>query len=186
MNSSTSLSISGKPLPPIVPGLPILGSALDIMNDPLPFMVEAYQRWGPIYRFRILNREFTVLAGPEANQFLSKQENLLSNKIYAGISEEMKTDYFILAEDGPRHRALRKNLRRGYSKQIFTDQIEKAVQLTQDSLRDWRPGMSVQLVPYFKRLITNQLGILLMNHAPGEYLSDIQMFFTNATQVNIM
>jgi cytochrome P450 len=46
--------------------------------------------------------------------------------------------------------------------------------------------MSVQLVPYFKRLITDQLGILLMNHAPGEYLSDIQMFFTNATQVNIM
>src|SRR5258706_15393827 len=187
MTANTTSPVLLKPLPPMVSGLPILGNALVLLKDPLSFMVENYKRSGPIYRFRALNHEYTVMAGPEANQFLIKQGNLLSNKrIYGGIGEGMQTDYFILAQDGARHRFLRKTLQHGYSKQIFVSQMAKAIQLTRDMIRDWQPADKVRVVPFFKRLITDQLGIMLMNHAPGDYFPDIQTFFTTITQVHVL
>jgi hypothetical protein len=60
------------PLPPIVSGAPILGSARDMLKDPLMFMVRAHEQYGPIFRVRALHLEYTILAGLEANQFLAR------------------------------------------------------------------------------------------------------------------
>jgi len=60
------------PLPPRVPGLPILGNALDMANDIIGFCVTQYRARGPIFSIRALNREMVVLAGPEANLFITQ------------------------------------------------------------------------------------------------------------------
>jgi len=175
-----------KSLPPLVPGQPILGNALALLKDPLPFMVENYQKIGSIFRFRALNREFIVMAGPTANQFLMKSGELLTVKeTYSGVSEGMKSNHFLLNHDGEMHRKLRKALQRGYSKQAFSGQMTKAVELTRKMTGDWKTGERIKVVPALKRLITDQLGILLMNHAPDEYFPDIQTFFTTNTQVSV-
>lgn len=43
---------AGEALPPLVPGLPLLGNARDMAGNPLPFLVAAYKHYGPIFRVR--------------------------------------------------------------------------------------------------------------------------------------
>src|SRR5215472_14827130 len=57
--------------PALVRGLPLLGSALELYRDPMPLFVRGYQQRGPIFRVRVLGREYIVLAGPEATLFLA-------------------------------------------------------------------------------------------------------------------
>ena len=49
------------PLPPIVPGLPILGNALDLSQDVLQFLIKGYRQHGPIFRIRALGDTYTCL-----------------------------------------------------------------------------------------------------------------------------
>ena len=46
---------SNAPLPPLAPGLPVLGSALEMNKDVLGFLVRTHRQLGPIFRVRVLN-----------------------------------------------------------------------------------------------------------------------------------
>lgn len=61
------------PLPPLVPGLPLIGNAPALAKDIIGFVVEQYQQFGPIFRVRALKEEMVVLAGPEANIFVTQE-----------------------------------------------------------------------------------------------------------------
>ena len=57
---------------PTVKGLPLLGSALRLSEDARLFIIEQYKIHGPVFRVKVLNREYTVLAGVEANNFVQR------------------------------------------------------------------------------------------------------------------
>jgi hypothetical protein len=59
-------------LPPLVPGLPLLGNALDLLGDPAPFLVKNYLRFGPLFRVNAAQHRILVVAGPEANLFFMR------------------------------------------------------------------------------------------------------------------
>ena len=59
-------------LPPLVPGLPLLGNALDLMGDPAPFLFKNYARFGPVFRVNAVHHRLLVVAGPEANLFFMR------------------------------------------------------------------------------------------------------------------
>ena len=54
---------SGLLKPPVVPGLPLLGSTLELNNDFMGFLVKNYKEFGSIFRVQVPNQNFTVLAG---------------------------------------------------------------------------------------------------------------------------
>jgi hypothetical protein len=61
-------------LPPLVPGWPLIGNAIELAADPVQFWVQAAKKYGPAYRVKYptaFNGEMTVLAGIEANRFAS-------------------------------------------------------------------------------------------------------------------
>src|SRR4051812_37507223 len=92
------------PLPPLVPGLPILGNALPMAGNPLQYFVEQYRRYGPIFRIKVLNKPYTVLGGLEANRFLiSGNEVFSSHEALSGMGRELGTEKLLLAMDGPEH-----------------------------------------------------------------------------------
>lgn len=175
------------PLPPLMPGLPVLGNLLDLLGDILPFLRHGYQQLGPIYRIRAPGSGFTILGGPEANRLLARtgDELLSTEHTYRGIARAMGSRWFILALDGDPHREVRRLLKRGYAKPVGLQQLAALVELTHEEIRGWRPGQIVPVVPFFKRLITRQLGRLLLRRAPDEYLDDLQVFFTTSTAVEV-
>jgi cytochrome P450 len=110
-------TISELPLPSLVPGLPLIGNAWAMANNLIPFIVEQYKRQGPIFRVRALNQEMVVLAGPEANAFVTQEgaDKLSSYEVWYAYGHEFGVDAQIQNIDGEPHQRMRKLLKNAYS-----------------------------------------------------------------------
>lgn len=174
--------------PPLAPGWPVLGSALAMLNHPLEFFIQTYQQLGPVFKVRALDRHFTVIAGPEANAFLAKDGDafLGSDELFGDMGREMNNHVNLVAMDGERHRAWRKIMRPGYSREAFVSHLPRVIELTRATARAWGVERPVRVVPMFRRLITGQLGPALMQAESGEYFDDIWNFFNTMLQVLVM
>ncbi|MET7399401.1 cytochrome P450 [Dactylosporangium sp. NPDC005572] len=163
---------------PLVPGLPVVGNALEMSRDPAAFFARAYREHGPVYRMRLLNRTYTVLAGAEAAAFMGSRagrENLRSKEYWQDFLDEYGGTRTILGEDGDSHKELREIMRRGYSREALKGRLDELVGITDRVIeRDWRPGTRVPVVHALQYLVTDQLGTILTGNAPLEYVPDIR------------
>ena len=48
-----------------------LRRTLQTTRDPLPFLLQLYERHGPVFSFRALHQRMVWMIGPEANQFIT-------------------------------------------------------------------------------------------------------------------
>ncbi|NWF67828.1 MAG: cytochrome P450 [Chloroflexi bacterium] len=179
--------VTSATLPPLVPGLPYLGSALLMQRDPLRYFVRLYREYGPIFRVRLLGRAITVLAGLEANQFMATEGNeaLISAQVFDLLSQEMDTDVLITHLDGEAHRHMRKVLRRGYSRDALTPRLDQVVELVREHVSAWQPGKSLAVLPEIQRIVTEQIGVVVANRAPREYLNDFRVFLNTNLYVGM-
>jgi cytochrome P450 len=181
MNMPTPHWVSGPstaPLPPAVPGLPLLGSGLKMINDPLGYLVSCYQQFGPIFRLAAPGRNLTVMAGLEANQFLARagDEHFSSELLFGGFACEMGTRVFLVALDGEEHRRLRKLMRRGYSREMLAPRVDDIVQMVRETALGWQPGQVIPVLDMFQRLVAEQLGWALVGRKPGAHFEDVRTF----------
>lgn len=195
MTTTTTLSpvtwssgTGSAPLPPQVPGLPVLGNALSMQHDPLAFLVGCYAQYGPIFRLKALNREFTVMAGLEANQFLARvgDEHFSSELLFGGFAEEMGTRTFMVAMDGEPHRRLRKLMRRGFSREAIGDHMDKVVALARAETARWAPGQLIPLLRRLQILVAAQLGVVTVGREPGEDFGDIARFLNTNMRATVL
>lgn len=173
------------PKPPLVPGLPFLGSALELTRDPLGFFVKNYHQLGSIFRVRVPNQSFTVMAGPEANTFMSRvgDEYLSSREIWTEFAQEWGTEALHIHLEGTPHSHLRQVTSRGYSQAAILPHTDLLVQTTQQMVSQWHPGQRVKVVDVMRQLVADQLGLALVNRSAGEYLQDLRRFF--CTNLNV-
>lgn len=67
------------PRPPVVRGLPLVGSLLDYRRDHVAVFWRAYQALGPIFAIRLGPQRAVVILGPENHRFFfSEADNILS------------------------------------------------------------------------------------------------------------
>ncbi|MFI5910576.1 cytochrome P450 [Dactylosporangium sp. NPDC051541] len=164
---------------PMVKGVPILGSALDMGKDPAAFLVKAYREHGPVFRMKLLGRSCTVLAGADAAEFMNSREgraSLRSREFWQGMVDEYGATRTITGEDGESHKELRELMRRGYSRDAIKGRVPELLEITDRVLaRDWAAGTTVPVVRGMQYLVTEQLGELLTGNAPREYVPDIRL-----------
>lgn len=93
------------PLPPRAPGLPLLGSTLALVRQPLAFLLAAHAELGPIFAVHAATRRLIVMAGREANRFAGREgrELLVSWPFWGALAEHRGCPHAILAIDGPDH-----------------------------------------------------------------------------------
>ena len=65
--------VSKKPLPPGSFGLPIVGEALSYSRNPHRFFESRFDRYGPVFKTRLLAERVVCFVGPEAFTFLASQ-----------------------------------------------------------------------------------------------------------------
>jgi cytochrome P450 len=159
-------------------GLPVLGSARPLMANPLAFLVQQYLSHGPIFTVKALNRRFTVLAGPEANQFLSTagDAHLSGRYSWSTFADEIDSQSFLAAIDGEPHSRMRKILKKPYSRSVIMEQLPATVDLTRAQLEQWRPDDTFVVFPAMQRLIAEQIGQLLLGSGPGDTFPDFVVF----------
>ncbi|HRF96553.1 MAG TPA: cytochrome P450, partial [Aggregatilineales bacterium] len=165
------------PLPPKAQGLPILGNALNIKNNPVRYVVEQYQKFGPIFRISLLGNDLTVLVGREAIQFASTPE---ANEIfslqesYGGLAIEIGP--VILSMEGDQHRHYRKLARPSHSRSQAAPRIPELLKVVDDFIDTLQVGQSVDMLPAIRRMVSTQLGMMMLNQSAGEYFDDFVKF----------
>lgn len=111
--------MTASPSLPIARGLPGVGSSIALLNDPLGFLRQEVVRLGPVFGVRAATRRFTVLAGPEANDYLSRagRATLLAGPIWRRLTvAEYGSQHNVVALDGEAHGELRHAMRHALSK----------------------------------------------------------------------
>jgi cytochrome P450 len=164
--------------PPLVSGLPVIGSVLRMAQDPAQFFVDCYRRHGPVFRIRVFNRTYTVLAGAEAATFMGTRQgkdSLRSREFWQGLIDEWGATHLLTAEDGETHAKLRSVMRHGYSSESAAGRYGDLLAVTDTLIDDdWRSGTKVAVLPAMQALVTEQLGTLLVGTSPREYVTDIR------------
>lgn len=174
-------------LPPQVPGWPVVGNLPDFARDVLAFCVRNYQTYGPVYRIRLLNREYWVLAGLEANLFLARDgDRCLSSRSLRPMGAELGApDYFLLAQDGAWHRQLRRAHAPGYKHEVYERQIPRMVTMTKAHIRErWRPRTSVPVVDEVQRMACEQVGQAVLGQTSKEIFEDVRLVFAMAIRTS--
>ncbi|WP_329410225.1 cytochrome P450 [Nocardia vinacea] len=153
------------PRPPLAPGLPLLGNALGMAGDVQAFLVRQYQMLGPIFRVRAAHREFTVMAGANANSFLrTRGESCLSNRgTMGGLDDEFGMRVHALS--GRPHRHLRTILGRGLSRDLLAARWDSFTALTEQRIDEWLEADTLVVVDQFQRLAADQLSLVLAGTA---------------------
>ena len=120
--SQTTPPSSSDRVPPLVRGLPLIGSTLPMARDPARFFARSYRDYGPVYRVNVFGHQLTVIAGAEAATFMGTREGrdcLRSREAWEPLYKEFGASKMLSAEDGEMHKALRTVMKRGFSKEAI-------------------------------------------------------------------
>lgn len=174
-------------LPPRLPGIPFLTDNLNMLNDPLRYLVRGYQTLGPVFRTRMGLIEYTILAGLEANLLLQREgeEIFGSEKLFGGMARQFDTDVMMTMLDGEEHRHMRKIMRPGFAKSSVAPHIGPVVGVVQEYATRWKSGDTVPVFDTMRRLICDQIGLIGTGVRPGERYRDVVTFLQGAMNVEV-
>ena len=160
---------------PKVPGVPLLGNAIEMAGNVREFLTDSYQKFGPIFRIGALNQRFTVLAGPEANVFVTRVSNthLRSYEPYRSFCMSFGGHRALLNMDGPEHLRMRKVLVKGYSPKTIESNLDQVHAITRDVIAGWTKDRPMSIQRAMQDLIAEQIGIVCTGISPRGYLDDL-------------
>ena len=164
--------------PPSPPGLPIAGHAFALAGDVGPFFVRQYQRLGPVFRVRAFGRRFPVLAGPEANLFVTRSgaKHLRSKEAWSDFDAELGAHRSLVSMDGPDHLRMRSAQQPGYSRSLIHSRLDEVVAITRRHVAAWPLDRPVPALPALQRIVTEQLGTLAAGFSPADRVDDLTVF----------
>lgn len=174
--------------PPQMPGLPALGSALELMRSPLAFFVRGYHELGSVYRVRAANRDLYVLAGRQANLFMTQKGDgvLHSHELFGDFARELETEIFLVAMDGAPHRHLRGEMRDGYAREAYMRYLPEMGALIQNTARAWRVGETIPATRMLQRLVSRQLSQAIANFDAEPYFDALSVFLNTIMNAAVL
>jgi len=164
--------------PPSAPSLPLVGDALAMAGDIGAFFTRQYLKLGPVFRVRALHRRFTVLAGPEANLFVTRKgsKHLRSREFWMDFDKEFGAARSMLSMDGAEHARMRKAQQPGYSRSFIHEHLHDVIAITRREVAEWPLDEPVPGLYALQRIITEQLGTVAAGVSPRDYLDDMIVF----------
>lgn len=185
---TTAAQVARDRLPPLVPGLLLLGNSLALRMNPLENLTEMYQQYGEVFRIRVPGRTIWVMAGLSANEFLAREGEryLGSEEVFGPFGAELGSEALMVALDGVPHRHQRKVQRRGYSRKVILAELPLIDSCTRAATSSWQPGDSFSLFPLMQEVVVEQLGILIAGRPAHGLLDDLRILLTTNLRVNVL
>ncbi len=175
-------------LPPLAPGIPLLGNTWDLMKDPTGFLVTKYEQLGPVFRVIAFGKEYTVMAGREAFQFFLQvgERHFSREMFYRRFAQELGTNQFILGAQGDQHARLRKMMKLGFSRQVAAGFIPDMVKAVEERVRQWRPGQKLHVMDTMAELAFECYTLVMAGRSLREHFRDALIYANTIMKVGAM
>jgi cytochrome P450 len=140
---------------PFPPGetRPSLRRTQRFANEPLPLLLESYERYGPVFTLRLFHANGVFALGPAANHYITVSH--ASNFAY-------RTSYFrdlmgfagdgLLTTDGDFHRASRRIMLPAFHHERILSSLDTMLEETSSALEAFVPGTTIDLYAWTRRL----------------------------------
>jgi len=140
---------------PFPPGetRPSLARTRRFANEPLPLLLESYERFGPVFTLRLFHANAVFALGPTANHYITVSH--ASNFLW-------RTSYFrdligfagdgLLTTDGDFHRASRRIMLPAFHHERILASVDTMLEETTSALDAFVPGTTVDLYAWTRRL----------------------------------
>ncbi len=122
-------------------------------DEPLPLLLEAYERFGPVFTLRLFHSNAVFALGPAANHYITVSH--ASNFLY-------RTSYFrdligfagdgLLTTDGDFHRASRRIMLPAFHHERILSSLNTMLDETSSALASFVPGATIDLYAWTRRL----------------------------------
>ena len=163
---------------PQVPGLAFAANATGLVGDLNTFLRQQYRTLGPIFRVRVLNRRFIVLAGPEANRFVAQNNtHFRTREHWLSFHADVGAMRTVISMDGPEHIRMRREQAKAYSRKLIEDRLDEALGVVQHEIAGWSPNQPIPVQRTLQRIIIKQLAIMATSTDVTDYVDDIISFF---------
>jgi cytochrome P450 len=125
------------------------------IEEPLPLLLDAYARYGPIFTLRILHSNVVFMLGPEANHYVtvSHASNFLWRESHFRDLIALLGDG-LLTTDDPYHRRSRAIMLPAFHRERIAGSIDVMVAETERALDELTPGTRIDLYAWTRRLAT--------------------------------
>ena len=151
-----------KPIPPMLPGLPLLGNVLDFRKDRAALVQRGYETHGPVFGFKLLAQPVAALVGPELHQvfFTETDKKLAMDKPYRSLAAALGNVAFLASPATYQEQ-------RPILYAPFTHQkMVQYVRIMQDVIQAWLDGLGksgvIDISAEISRLVQNVAGFALM------------------------
>jgi cytochrome P450 len=125
------------------------------IEEPLPLLLDAYERHGPIFTLRILHSKVVFMLGSAANHYItvSHAQNFLWRESHFRDLIALLGDG-LLTTDDPYHRRARSIMLPAFHRERIAASIDVMVGETEKALEQWSPGAQIDLYAWTRRLAT--------------------------------
>jgi cytochrome P450 len=122
-------------------------------DDPLPLLLEGYERYGPIFTMRVFHGNVVFMLGPAANHYItvSHASNFLWRESHFRDLTALLGDG-LLTTDDPYHRRARQIMLPAFHRERIAASIDVMVEETERAMEHWRAGQTIDLYSWTRRL----------------------------------
>jgi cytochrome P450 len=122
-------------------------------HDPLPILLDAYERFGPIFSVRLLHVHHVFMLGPDANHFVlvSNAQNFHWRDGEFGELIPLLGDG-LLTIDADYHDRARRIMMPAFHSQRVAAAVDVMVDEAERALRGWRPGATLDVYHWMREL----------------------------------
>lgn len=133
-------------------GLPFIGEALELFGTEELYYWKHFQRYGPVFKTRILGEKVAFLIGPEANRLLLlEQADHFSSRLGWAFIEPLFGNG-ILLQDGQEHSRTRRLMYPAFHGKAIASYFDTIQTIVQNFLKDWGERGTIPLTSDFRKL----------------------------------
>lgn len=165
------------------PGLPVLGHGIDFITDPLKMGLRLQRDLGPVFWADALGQTFVTLVGPDANQFVLRNQN-------EAFSNHQGWDYYIgkffrrgiMLLDFEEHRHHRGIMQAAFKKPVMERHLALMNPAIERGLAKWPTERRFEVLTQVKQLTLDIATEIFMGEELGPEADRINTAFVDCVR----
>ena len=159
-------------------GFPFLGETLELFGTEELYYWKRFQRYGPVFKTRILGEKVAFLIGPDANRLILLEK---ADHFSSRLGWEFLEPLFgqgILLQDGEEHARTRRLMYPAFHGRAIASYFETIVRIVQDFLKDWGERGTIPLTADFRKLTLIVASRLFLGTQTDREVEETSQLFT--------